>query len=291
MARVHIRSLGSQSTRLLVLLALAASVLTVGLLSVSAQSDEQTAKIALEPATPAPTTTLVVEGVGSRSVSHDGTVGRFTISVLRPSVLEAVSAGNVAVTAIRDSVDENCTTGEENADHTAPPTCISPNGLQTTSINIQPEFDWTEEGRVSKGFRYENRLSIALRGTGFAGGLVDLVIKAGGDVVRFEGLSFTSSRRAETQKLALLDAIDDAQETADLMVDHMGYEIVRIVEITPPSATGSFRAYGEEVEQAAMADDGGFVPTPVFGGSETVTESVRIVFEIRPLPEETEESE
>ena len=289
MARLHIRSLGSQSTRLLVLLALAASLLTVGLLSVSGQSDEQAATIALEPAMPASTTTLVVDGAGSRSVAHDGTVGRFTISVLRPSVLEAVSAGNIAVTAIRDSVEETCTPGEpDNADHTAPPTCISPNGLQTTSINIHEEFDWTEEGRVSKGFRYENRLSIALRGTGFAGGLVDLVIKAGGDVVRFDGLSFTSSRRAETQKLALLDAIDDARETADLMVDHMGYEIVRIVEITPPSATGSFRSYEVEAEQAAMADDGGFVPTPVFGGSETVTESVRIVFEIRPLPEETE---
>ncbi len=289
MARVHIRSLGSQSTRLLVLFALAASLLTIGLLSVSAQSDEQTATIALEPAKPASTTTLVVDGAGSRSVSHDGVVGRFSISVLRPSILEAVSVGNTAVTAIRDSVEENCTPGEpDNADHTAPPTCISPNGLQTTSINIHEEFDWTEEGRVSKGFRYENRLSIALRGTGFAGGLVDLVIKAGGDVVRFDGLSFTSSRRAETQKLALLDAIDDAQETADLMVDHMGYEIVRIVEITPPSATGSFRSYEVEAEQAAMADDGGFVPTPVFGGSETVTESVRIVFEIRPLPEETE---
>ncbi len=288
MARVHIRSLGSQSTRLLVLFALAASLLTVGLLSVRAQSDEQTAVTALETAKPASTTTLVVEGAGSRSVSHDGTVGRFTVSVLRPSVLEAVSVGNVAVTAIRDSVAENCTPGEENADHTAPPTCISPNGLQTTSINIHEEYDWTEEGRVSNGFRYENRLSLALRGTGFAGGLVDLVIKAGGDVVRFDGLSFTPSRRAETQKLALLDAIDDAQETADLMVDHMGYEIVRIVEITQPGEVAGFRAYEFEAEQAAMADDGGFVPTPVFGGSEPVTEIVRIVFEIRPLPAQEE---
>ena len=289
MARVHIRSLGSQSTRLLVLFALAASLLTIGLLSVSAQSDEQTATIALEPAKPASTTTLVVDGAGSRSVSHDGVVGRFSISVLRPSILEAVSVGNTAVTAIRDSVEENCTPGEENADHTAAPTCISPNGLQTTSVNISEEFDWTEQGRVSKGLSYEYRFSIALRGTGFAGNLVDLVIKAGGDHVRLDGLNFTASRRAEIQKLAMLDAIDDAQETADLMVDHMGYEIVRIVEITQPGGWSEYRGYEFEVEEsAAMADDGGFVPTPVFGGSETVNASVRIVFEIRPLPEETE---
>ena len=291
MAQLQIRSISSHSLRTLALLALAAGLLTIGILSVSADGDDPAAMKKLETAKPA-TTTLVVDGTGSRSVSYDGTVGRFTISVLRPTVLEAVSVGNTVATAIGESVEENCTPGKpDNADHTAPPTCISPNGLQTTGISIHEEFDWTEAGRVSKGFRYENRLSIALRGTGFAGGLVDLVIKAGGDDVRFDGLDFTASRRGEFQKQAQLDAIDDAQETADLMVDHMGYEIVRIVEITPPQVSGSFRAYGVEVELAAeaMEDSGSYVPTPVFGGSDTVTAQVRMVFEIRPLPEEAEE--
>ena len=285
MARVHIRSLGSQSTRLLVLLALAASVLTVGLLSVSAQSDEQTAKIALETAKPAPTTTLVISGTGSRSVERDGTIARFSINVLDPSAAKAASTGNNALVNVKTALEMGC--NDDNPDQL----CVSGNHLQTISIRIYEDFDWIEGQRTSLGFRYVNSVQARMEGVEQAGLLIDAIIQAGGDHVRLDDLSFTSSRRAETQKLALLDAIDDAQETADLMVDHMGYEIVRIVEITPPSATGSFRAYGEEVEQAAMADDGGFVPTPVFGGSETVTESVRIVFEIRPLPEETEESE
>ena len=284
MARVHIRSLGSQSTRLLVLLALAASVLTVGLLSVSAQSDEQTAKIALEPAKPA-STTLVVSGTGSRSVERDGTIARFSINVLDPSAAKAASTGNNALVNVKTALEMGC--NDDNPDQL----CVSGNHLQTISIRIYEDFDWIEGQRTSLGFRYVNSVQARMEGVEQAGLLIDAIIQAGGDHVRLDDLSFTSSRRAETQKLALLDAIDDAQETADLMVDHMGYEIVRIVEITPPSATGSFRAYGEEVEQAAMADDAGFVPTPVFGGSETVTESVRIVFEIRPLPEETEESE
>ena len=126
-------------------------------------------------------TKLTVEGVASRSVSYDGAIGRFTISVLRPTIREAVSDGNTAARAIADSVAEQCTEDEpEDADHTADPTRISPSGLQTTQIRIQEEFNWTEQGRESQGFRYENGLSIAIRGTGFAGGLVDLVIAAGG---------------------------------------------------------------------------------------------------------------
>ena len=195
-------------------------------------------------------TELVVEGVGNRSVSYDGAIGRFTVSVLRDSLITAVSDGNRSVQAIAAEVAKQCTETEpETADHTAPPTCISPNGLQTVSIRIREEFDWTDQGRVSLGFLYENRLSIAIRGTGFAGGLVDMVITSGGDDVRFEGLDFTVSRRAEFERLALLDAIDDAQATARAIAGHMGYEIVRIVRITPVTGYDPYR----RVEEPALS--------------------------------------
>ena len=228
-------------------------------------------------------TELVVEGVGTRSVSYDGAIGRFTVSVLRGSLITAVSDGNKSVQAIAGEVARNCTKAEpETADHTAPPTCISPNGLQTVGIRIEEEFDWTDQGRVSRGFRYENRLSIAIRGTGFAGGLVDMVITSGEDNVRFDGLDFTVSRRAEFERLAQLDAIDDARATAQDIAGHMGYEIVRIARITPadfdPYVAGARFALTEEESADAS------VPTPVFGGAEVVTSRVSMIFELRPKP-------
>ena len=51
-------------------------------------------------------TELAVEGVGSRSVSYDGAIGRFTVSVLRDSLITAVSDGNKSVQAIADAVAE-----------------------------------------------------------------------------------------------------------------------------------------------------------------------------------------
>ena len=231
-------------------------------------------------------TVLTVEGAASRSVSYDGTVGRFTISVLRPTALEARSAGSVAANAIAESVAERCTKEEpEVAEPTAEPSCVSPNGLQTTRISIREEHEWPEGRRVSQGFRYENGLRIAILGTEFAGGLVDLVIRAGGDLVEFNGLDFTISQRAEVERLALLDAIDDAQATAATIAAHMGYEIVRIVELSPLGSLTAARVFEESEELAA---DAGFEPTPVFAGMESITSRVRMVFELRPAAADEE---
>ena len=282
-ARISIR-VAALAAALAAVIALAA--FAAGLLNVEAQEvDDKPAVPAMisEPAHEEQPTKLTIEGAASRSVSHDGVVARFTISVLAPSVLEAADQGNQAVEAIRDAVDEHCTPGEpDNADHTAPPTCISPEGLRTTSIRIDEEFDWTERGRISKGFKYEYSLQIALRGTGFAGDIVDIVIRSGGDPVRFDSIRFTASRTAEMQRAALLDALDDAQATAESIVKHKGYEIVRIVEITPQ---GGFAATSsrDSFEQAefAMADES-FTDTPVFGGTDTITSRVQVIYEIRP---------
>ena len=227
-------------------------------------------------------TELTVEGVGSRSVNYDGAVGRFTVSVLHDSLPNAVALGNKTVQAIADEVAKRCTEGEPaEADHTTAPTCISPTGLQTVGIRIEEEFDWTEQGRVSRGFRYENRLKIAIRGTGFAGGLVDMVIESGGQHVRFDGLDFTVSRRAEFEQLALLDAIDDARSTARAIAKHMGYEIMRIVSVMPGSSLGPY-AESAAVAREAAFDDSASVPTPVFGGTDVVTSRVTMVYELRP---------
>ncbi len=276
---MKLRALHMTTGRLLVLLTLAAALLIAGALSVRA---DQEYDLKLVPSSDEQLTTLAIEGAASRTVAYDGAVARFRVVVERDHALEARQAGAVVVNAIRDTVEENCTPGEpENADHTADPTCISPNGLQTVSFRLGQVWDWTEEGRVLRGWEYEYRLQIAIRGTGFAGGLVDLVIGAGGDSLHFDELDFTASRRAEFERLALLDAIDDAQATADSIADHMGYEIVRVVELSPIGSLTASRVV-EEAAEAAFADDG-FEPTPVFGGSESVPARVRMVFELRPL--------
>ena len=222
-------------------------------------------------------TTLTIEGAATRSIERDGTVARFSITVLDTSVRDAVSTGNSALADVRTALQMGC--NDDNSEQL----CVPNDQLQTTSIRISEQFDWTEQGRVSLGFEYRNSLLARLDGVDQAGLLIDTILIAGGDHVRFDGLDFTASGRAEAERLALLDAIDDAQATADSIADHMGYEIVRVVELSPVGSLTASRTILESAEEA-MADDS-FEPTPVFGGSESVTSRVRMVFELRPLAE------
>ena len=222
-------------------------------------------------------TTLTIEGAATRSIERDGTVARFSITVLDTSVRDAVSTGNSALADVRTALQVGCN------DDNSGQLCVPNDQLQTTSIRISEQFDWTEQGRVSLGFEYRNSLLARLDGVDQAGLLIDTILIAGGDHVRFDGLDFTASGRAEAERLALLDAIDDAQATADSIAAHMGYEIVRVVELSPVGSLTASRTVLESAE-AVMADDS-FEPTPVFGGSESVTSRVRMVFELRRLAE------
>ena len=269
--------LGTPYSRWLAILALAASLLTVTIvISNTARAETPAVEINVAGGTDN-LTTLTIEGVASRSVERDGTVANFSISVLDRSVLTAVSQGNDALATVRTALQMGC--NDDNPEQL----CVPNDRLQTTSIRIDEQYDWTEAGRVSLGFRYENALLARIDGVDQAGLLIDTILQAGGDHIRFDGLNFTASGRAEAERLTLLDAIDDAQATADSIADHMGYEIVRIVELSPVGNLSASRVTPESAE-AAMADDS-FEPTPVFGGNETVTSRVRIVFEIRPLAE------
>lgn len=222
-------------------------------------------------------TTLTIEGAATRSIERDGTVARFSITVLDQSVRDAVATGNSALADVRTALQMGCN------DDDPEQLCVPNEQLQTTSIRISEQFDWTEQGRVSLGFEYRNSLLARLDRVDQAGLLIDTILIAGGDHVRFDGLEFTASGRAEAERLALLDAIDDAQATADSIADHMGYEIVRVVDLSPVGSLTASRTVLESAE-SAMADDS-FEPTPVFGGSESVTSRVRMVFELRPVAE------
>ena len=234
-----------------------------------------------EAAAAEPATRLTVEGAASRRVFVDGTLARFTVSALMPTVQEAAQLGNAAVQQIADEVTAHCAwTLPQGENRDTVTTCVLGNGLQSEGLRISEEFDWTEEGRVSQGFRYEHRLRIDILGTEAAGELVDLVIAAGGDQVRLDGIEFTRSRLAAEARFALLVAIQDAQATADLIAELLNYEIVRIVEIRP---LGSRIAIDELPTTVMQPGESDFVPTAVFGGAASVTARVELTFELRPV--------
>ena len=79
------------------MLALAVSLMFIAASSAVAQDPEGSSEIQVGDDG---LTTLTVQGVAARGAIYDGTVVSFTVSATKPSVLEAASVGNLAVTRI-----------------------------------------------------------------------------------------------------------------------------------------------------------------------------------------------
>ena len=112
---------------------------------------------------------------------------------------------------------------------------VSDDQLHTQRVSLREEYDWTEQGRVSLGFRYSQSLTLQVEGTDRAGQLIDRIVSAGDGAVSINSVSFSASGRAEAEREVLLAAMDDARATADAMAAQIGKEIVDTIEVTVAS--------------------------------------------------------
>ena len=67
---------------------------------------------------------------------------------------------------------------------------------------------------VIVGFKVTNQLTVKVRDLDSAGGIIDEMIEAGGDVIRFQGVSFTIKDTEELQNQAWALAIEDLMKKA-----------------------------------------------------------------------------
>ena len=187
------------------------------------------------------TTTLTVQGTATQALTPDQTTIRFEVNALDESALVAVRDGGRTLRIIAwrlrvSGVDED--------------------QLHTQRVSLRQEFDWTEQGRVSLGFRYSQSLTLQVDGTDRAGQLIDRIVSAGGDSVSINSVSFSASGRADAERDVLLAAMADARATADAMAAQIGKEIFDTIEVTVASALSPVTFAGEaQEEEAEYASD------------------------------------
>ncbi|MDE2639098.1 MAG: SIMPL domain-containing protein [Chloroflexota bacterium] len=208
--------------------------------------------------------TLTVTGSATVGAPPDGASIEVQISSLEPSATEALASGATALELVRAALAEEGVADED---------------LQTVRIRLDEEHDYTDEGRVSIGFRFSNTIRVTLHGTDTIGDVIDVAVRAGGDAVSINRIQFLVSNRVALEDAARLAAIDEARRKATAMAERAG---VSLAGVTVIEEIGFATPVGIEREEAAAADDAAFAlaNTPVFGGEEQVTASVRIVFKI-----------
>lgn len=145
--------------------------------------------------------------------------------------------------------------------------------LQTTGINLSPNYSYTAGKRRLIGYRASNSVRFKVSADQ-AGVLLDRAVKAG--ATRINGLSFsaTDSAIAAAQKEALRSATQDAQEQANAVLSALSFSSQEIVGIqvnqaAPPPVPVPFARTATLESDAAPS-------TPVVAGEQTVQASVTL---------------
>ena len=212
-----------------------------------------------------------VSGTGTVAVAPDLAVLTVGVEARASNVQEALDDAAAAMTAIVATLEAE---GVESQD------------IQTRSFSINPEYNWRErtddEGgryseRVLTGYTVNNRATVRLHDLERVGEMVDLVARAGGDLTRIEGVSFTvqdpEPHRAEAREAA----VEQARAKAEQFARDAGVTLGRIVVI---SEGGGVPAPQPFAEVAAFRLDAG-ATTPISEGELEIKATVQMVFAIQ----------
>lgn len=151
--------------------------------------------------------------------------------------------------------------------------------ISTAGYNLAPLYTYDEKTRKSEltGYRVSNRIIVETNDLDIIGKLIDSASQAGAN--RIESLSFETTNQDEYRREALVKAVQDARQTADIVAKAAGVTIVKILQISP-SYDFPIPVYRELALTARDAPSPP-PPTQIEPGELTVNASVNIVFEIQ----------
>jgi uncharacterized protein len=146
--------------------------------------------------------------------------------------------------------------------------------LQTTGINLNPQYDYNNGKQTLTGYQATNTVSFRVP-TEQAGMIMDSAVKAGAS--RIDSVSFAATEEAiaAAQKVALRKATKNAQEQGAAVLDALGLNPKEVVSIqlngaNVPAPMPYPMAMAKQVRSADSAS------TPVEGGEQSVDASVTL---------------
>ena len=204
-----------------------------------------------------------VTGSGSVVGEPDIATLHLGVSVEKKTVAEAREAAAVAMTAVIDALKASG---------------LAENDIQTERFSIYPQYDYTDNGRVLRGYSVNNTVSAKVRELENLSEIIDAAAEAGGDIIVVNSIRFMIEDPTPLQTQARGLAVKNAEAKAQTLADASGVTLGKPLMISETShATSPPIAYAEE---AAFADDSARSKTPIEAGELTVTVNITIVYEI-----------
>ena len=207
-------------------------------------------------------TKLTVSGSGTVLVESDLAVVTVGVREASTDVLVAQSTVNEKIAAIKQALlDAGAKESEINTD----------------SINIYANYDYSDNTEVIVGYTANNTLSVRTTDIDNVGALIDAAFAAGANTL--DSVQFTVQDDTEAQEQALTMAVQDAQRKANVLAAAAGMQISSIESISE-SAVYTYDSMRNFAAPEASAADSG-AGTLVQAALVSVDASVTMEFELQ----------
>ena len=204
-----------------------------------------------------------VTGSGSVVSEPDIATLHLGVSVEKETVAEAREAAAAAMTGVIAALKAND---------------IAENDIRTERFSIYPQYDYTDNGRVLRGYSVNNTVSAKVRELENLSDVIDDAAEAGGDIVVVNSIQFMVEDPTPLQAQARALAAKDAAAKAQTLAEASGVTLGKPVTITETTSGGRPPIAFAKSEEFA-ADSAGS-STPIEAGELTIIVSVTVVYEI-----------
>ena len=228
---------------------LAAAIAGPGAVLAQAQSDSDD-----------PTRTISVSGTGRVKAEPD--VADINLGVTKQGN-DAMEASSKAAEAMDTMIEALLGLG------------IAENDIQTTSLNLNPTYDWEDNPPNIVGWEANNMVRVTVRDINSVGNVVDTATKAGATNVN--GISFRVEDPTAAEAEARTAAVQAAELKATQLAQAAGVNIVGVISI---SESGGQQPEPIYMAREEMAFDSAAAGTPVLPGEVELSISVLVQYEI-----------
>ena len=209
-------------------------------------------------------TTLSVTGSGTVLVESDLAIVTVGVQETSKDVLEAQSTVNEKIAAIKQALLD---AGVEESE------------INTDSINIYANYDYSDNTEVIVGYTARNSLSVRTTDMDNVGSLIDAAFAAGANTL--DNVQFTVQDDTQAREQALTMAVEDARRKADVLASAAGLQVASIERISEGgvSVYDSMRNYAADTVMAA--EESGGAGTLVQAALVSVDATVSMEFELQ----------
>ena len=209
-------------------------------------------------------TTLSVTGNGTVLVESDLAIVTVGVQETSKDVLEAQSTVNEKIAAIKQALLD---------------AGVEESSINTDSINIYANYDYSDNTEVIVGYTARNSLSVRTTDMDNVGSLIDAAFVAGANTL--DNVQFTVQDDTQAREQALTMAVEDARRKADVLASAAGLQVASIERISGGgvSVYDSMRNYAADTVMAA--EESGGAGTLVQAALVSVDATVSMEFELQ----------